>query len=172
MASEQTGQPSAAPTPAADSPRLKRIARDVIAQIRRNPIQHVTIILAVVTAVVGMGVGLRILPQTSTPSRRQASGTLADALEALDADDRETARAIAADLRLVDDLPEDDVGGPAYVLGVAMAQDAAEEWNRSERRSRLLLAARYLEEAKESGFQPGRNGHGLFVLGKSLHDAG
>ncbi|MDA1053916.1 MAG: tetratricopeptide repeat protein [Planctomycetota bacterium] len=167
-----SGQPNTAPAPAVDPPRLKRIARDVIAHIRRNPIQNVTIILALVTAVVGMGVGLRVYSPKPAPSNRHASGTLAEALAALDADDRETARSIAADLRLVADLPKDEIGGPAYVLGVAMAQDAEEEWNESERRIRFLLAARYLEEAKESGFPPGRHEHGLFALGNSLYGAG
>ncbi|MEX0820382.1 MAG: hypothetical protein WD070_12350, partial [Pirellulaceae bacterium] len=171
MASEQSGQPNPTPTPAADPPRWKRIVGDVLSHIRRNPIQNLTIILAVVTTIVGMGVALRVLSPDSSPSNRQTADTLADALEALDADDRETARSIAADLRLVDDLPKDEVGGPAYVLGVAMAHDAAEQWNENERRIRFLLAARYLEEAKASGFPPGRQGHGLLVLGKSLHDA-
>jgi len=167
MASGQSNNAASAMIP----PRPKRVVRDVLAHIRRNPIQNVTIILAVITAVVGMGIGLRAIPSTTTAATRQASGTLAEALAAIDADDREKARAIAADLRLVDDLPADEVGGPAYVLGVAMAHDAEEEWSESERRIRFLLAARYLEEAKEAGFAPGRKEHGLFVLGKSLHDA-
>ncbi len=172
MASEQSGQPNAAPTHAPDPSRWKRIARDVFAHICRNPVQNATIILAVLTAVVGMGVGLRVLSPDPPRSNRQASGSLAEALEALDADDRDKARSIAADLRLVDDLPQAEAGGPAYVLGVAMSQDAEEEWNERERRVRFLLAARYLEEAKQVGFPAGRAGHGLFVLGKSLHDAG
>ena len=170
MASEQSGQPNAAPTPAADPSRWQRIARDVLAHISRNPVRNATIILAVVTAVVGMGVCLRAL--APDPSKRQGSGTLAAALEALDVDDREKARSIAADLRLVADHSKAEAGGPAYVLGVAMAQDAEEEWNESERRIRFLLGARYLEEARRAGFPAGRTGHGLFVLGKSLHDAG
>lgn len=172
MASEQTGQPNAAPAPATDPSRRKRIASEVYAHICRNPVQNATIILAVLTAVVGMGVGLRVFSPTPPPSTRLASGSLAESLAALDADDREKARSIAADLRLVDDLPKDVAGGPAYVLGVAMSQDAEEEWNESERRIRFLLAARYLEEAKQVGFPPDRTGHGLYVLGKSLHDAG
>ena len=165
-----SGQPNNASASTVDPLRRKRLVRDVWSHIRRNPVQNVTIILAVVTAIVGMGIGLRTLP-APTASSRQAAGTLAEALAAMDADDREKARSIAADLRLVDDLSPDEAGGPAYVLGVVMARDAEEEWNESERRIRFLLAARYLEEAKEAGFAPGRKEHGLFVLGKSLHDA-
>lgn len=172
MAAEQSGQPNTTPTGAADPQRLKRVVHDVLSHIRRNPLQNVTIILAVATAIVGMGFALRALSPEPQSSTRPASGTLAEALAALDADDRETARSIAADLRLVDDLPKADLGGPAYVLGVTMAHDGEEEWNESERRIRFLLAARYLEEAKEFGFPAGRNGHGLYVLGKSLHSAG
>jgi TolA-binding protein len=173
MASEQSKLPNPAPAPAANPSQWKQLARDVVAHIRRNPVQNVTIILAVITAIVGMGIGLRVLsPEPSSPLHRQPSSELlVEALAAIDADDRERARSIAAHLRLVDDLPKDEVGGPAYVLGVALAHDAEEEWNESERRVRFLLASRYLEEAKEAGFAPGRRGHGLFVLGKSLHDA-
>ncbi|MBC8354128.1 MAG: tetratricopeptide repeat protein [Planctomycetes bacterium] len=159
-------------TTAGNLPRSKRIAREVLAHIRRNPVRNATIILVVLTAVVGMGVGLRVLSPSPSPSSRESSGTLAGALDALDADNREKARSIAADLRLDGELPAEDVGGPAYVLGVAMAQDAEEEWNQSERRIRFLLAARYLEEANKSGFPANRKDHGLFVLGKSLQGAG
>lgn len=171
MASEQSAQPNTAPAAAAKPPRIKRLARDVIAHISRNPVQNVTIILAVITALVGMGIGLRILSPRPSLAKSQAAGTLAEALAAIDADDREKARSIAADLRLMGGLPQGEVGGPAYVLGVAMARDAEEQWNESERRIRFLLAARYLEEAKVVGFPPGRNEQGLFVLGKSLHGA-
>ncbi|MCA9121274.1 MAG: hypothetical protein H6822_21500 [Planctomycetaceae bacterium] len=172
MASEQSAQPNSSPPEDVSSSRLWQVMRDVWTHIQRNPLQNITIILAVVTAVVGMGIGLRLLSPEPEVSQREPSGTLAEALDAMDADDRETARSIAADLRLIDDLPEEDRGGPAYVLGVAMAHDAEEEWNESERRVRFLLAARYLEEAKEAGFPSERKGHGLYMLGKSLHDAG
>lgn len=171
MASEQSSQPHTAPEFAANPSRIKRLASDVFAHICRNPVQNVTIILAVITAIVGMGLALRTPPPRHSLAKSQAAGTLAEALTAIDADDRERARLIAADLRVIGDLRRDEAGGPAYVLGVAMARDAEEEWNESERRIRFLLAARHLEEAKAAGFPPGRKQHGLFVLGKSLHDA-
>lgn len=170
MASEQSGHTSNASPPADEPLNTKRLVRDVIARFRRNPVQNVTIILALVTAIVGMSIGLRVLSLDPTPSKRVVTQTLSDALEALDGGDNETARSIAADLRLVE-LPEDEAGGPAYVLGVALADDAEDEWHDNERRMRFLLAARYLEEAKQVGFPADREQHGLFVLGKSLHEA-
>ena len=57
------------------------------------------------------------------------------------------------------------------MLGVVMTHDADLEWAERERKLRFILASRYLEEARADGFPPGRAGHGLYMLGKALHDA-
>lgn len=151
---------------------MHRTVREVATRVRHNPAQNISIILAVALAVVGLGTGLRMLSPDKPQPEAEPEATLAKALAALDAEEFERARSIAADLRLRDDLPADEIGGPAYVLGIVMAEDAALEWAERERKIRFLLAARYLEEARADGFPAGREEHGLFRLGKAFHDGG
>ncbi len=152
--------------------RLRQVATDVAAHVRRHPIRNISLIILSVTAVIGMGFGLLVLAPENTPAEQKATGSLEEALAALDIDDRDTARSIAADLRLVDDLPAEQRGGPAFVLGMVMFRDAEEQWNKAEQRVRFLLAAGWLEEAKESGFPARREADGLFTFGKALHASG
>jgi tetratricopeptide (TPR) repeat protein len=62
---------------------------------------------------------------------------------------------------------DQDASGPAFVLGAVAAMQADTLWEEDQRRY-YLLAARYLEESRHLGFPPGREGQGLFLLGKSL----
>jgi TolA-binding protein len=158
-------------TPPSSPPRWKRIARDVFSRVRQKPVQNATIFLAIATAITGMGVLSQLPQQPPAPTTPDESATIASAFEALDVDARENARSLAADLRLIDELPDDQRGHTAYILGIAMARDAEEEHQKNERRVRFILAARYLEESKAAGFPQGREAEGLYVLGKSLHDA-
>lgn len=152
-------------------PDWRRLLGDVSERIKHNLVQNLAIIGAVVLAVVGMGIGLRILLPEQILGKAPPRATLADALAALDREDFDQARSIAADLRLVDDLPPDELGGPAYVLGVVMSLDAENQWERREKRLLFLLATRYLEESRDAGFPQGRRAHGLYVLGKSHHES-
>ena len=164
MSSERINEFDALPVGGPDldaRPRWRKVLDEVVDRLKHNPLQNLTIILAVIAAVTGLSLGLLLLvPETLGPSAPPPL-TLADALAALDAEDFGEARRIAADLRLVDDLPEKDVGGPAYVLGVVMAREGEIEWERREKRLLLLLATRYHEEARKAGFPEGRQGHGL-----------
>ncbi|OHB84482.1 MAG: hypothetical protein A2V98_19005, partial [Planctomycetes bacterium RBG_16_64_12] len=67
--------------------------------------------------------------------------------------------------------PQESLGAPSFVLGAAAAYEAHDAWG-SNREQLNLVAARYLEEARDLGFPPGREGEGLFLLGTSLYLTG
>jgi TolA-binding protein len=97
--------------------------------------------------------------------------TLAMALEALDRGAYADARQLAERLQQQGTLSAEEFGGPVFVLGAVAAREAEDSWNK--RKAPLYLAAaRYLEEARNRGFPPGRNAEGLYLLGKSLYLGG
>ena len=112
MADEQISEFDALPDGTSSGTEIKsahgfngrRLIGEVGERIKSNPAQNLTIIGAVVLSVIGMGVGLRVLIPEPIQRKAGPQVTLADALAALDAEDFEGARSIAADLRLVDDL--------------------------------------------------------------------
>ena len=97
--------------------------------------------------------------------------TLDEALDALDRSAYVEARHLVT--RMLETAPAaaESLGGPAFVLGAVTLQETADGWGRNKT-SQYLVAARYLEEARDRGFPPGRRGEGLFYLGKSLSLAG
>jgi len=97
--------------------------------------------------------------------------TLAAAFRALEQGDLDRAREMALALKSSKSLPVAARGGPVFVLGVVAARDADDAFSR-ERKDFHLLAARYLEEARDRGFPPGRRAEGLFLLGRSLYESG
>ena len=90
------------------------------------------------------------------------------AMEALDDGDYVKAKEMAEKLRGGAALPDDPLGGPAFVLGAATAQEADDAWT-ADKKDLYLLSARYLEEARDLGFPPGRLSQGLFMLGRSFY---
>ncbi|OHB67138.1 MAG: hypothetical protein A2V70_11995 [Planctomycetes bacterium RBG_13_63_9] len=97
--------------------------------------------------------------------------TLEMALEELDSGHYSEARELAKRLQRQGALPVDELGGPAFVLGVASAYDAESTSGKNATRQ-YLVAARYLEEARDRGFPPGRRATGLYLLGESLCHSG
>ncbi|MBN1909853.1 MAG: tetratricopeptide repeat protein [Pirellulales bacterium] len=94
--------------------------------------------------------------------------TLDMALEALKSRDLDQARTWAGALAKRGDLTVDEAGGPAYIFGAASFDDAEDSWTKDKRLA-YLLAARYLEAARDRGFPPGYEAKGLLLLGKSLY---
>jgi len=126
-------------------------------------------------AVLGGAIGLSLITAAVTAvvmvARYDpyAEVTLADTLEALDQGDLTTARTWARALaRRGRALALEEMGGPAYVFGVAAYDDAQDTWTK-DKRTAYLLASRYLEEARDRGFPDGRRAEGLYLLGKSLY---
>jgi tetratricopeptide (TPR) repeat protein len=97
--------------------------------------------------------------------------TLEMALEALDNGSYGEARSLAAKLEAQDTLPVEELGGPVFVLGAAAAYEADDTWSK-DTANYYLAAARYLEEARDRGFPPGRESEGLYLLGRSLYQSG
>ena len=98
--------------------------------------------------------------------------TLERALECLDAQQINEARRIATRLQLSGDLSYQQQGGPLYVQGAGLAHEAAQHWRDAERRKLYLVAARYLEEARDRGFPPDREGQGTYLFSTCLFHSG
>ncbi len=113
-------------------------------------------------------VGYRILAVPVEPPK-PPEWSLADAVTALDDGDFGLAQRIAARLR--QSLPESEAGDVAFVQGAAAAYEA-EQYLGRERKALCLLAANYLEDARQQGFPESRQAEGLFLLGKSLNLSG
>lgn len=98
--------------------------------------------------------------------------TLEAALEKLDQKQYLEAREMAERLRQQQDtLPIDELGGPPFVLGAIAAHEADDTWS-NDKTLRYMLARRYLEEARDRSFPPGREAEGMYLLGKSLYLSG
>ena len=101
----------------------------------------------------------------------QPPATLDEALEALDRGAYVEARHLIKGMLETAPAATESLGGPAFVLGAVTLQETADGWGRNKT-SLFLVAARYLEEARDRGFPPGRRAEGLYYLGKSLYLAG
>jgi len=91
--------------------------------------------------------------------------TLDMVLESLDVGNYEQARTQAEKLQAQGDLPIEELGGPVFALGAASAYEGDKTWSK-DKTDYYLLAARYLEEARDRGFPPGRKAEGLYLLGR------
>lgn len=147
---------------------LRRIGAEFWLQLRRHPIRSFSILATAGACVIALGAVLQYL-SPPTLKVKPTSVMLEEALQALDAGELEVARIVAAELRLRTDVPERQAGVSPYVLGVVMHHDALDEWHPRERRAYFLMSARYLEESRQAGFPPAREGHAAYMLGKSLH---
>ncbi len=123
-------------------------------------------LLVVVLATVGTWLYLATLTvATHLPS-------LADALEAYDADEFDEARLLVVRMTEDGSLMPDEYGGPLFVLGAVKATEADEQWSALLRQSQYSIAAKYLQEAKAVGFPPGREAEGNYLLGRSMIESG
>lgn len=93
--------------------------------------------------------------------------TLARALEALDRKDYEEAKNIVGEMQQAGGDPE-EFGGSLYVLGAVKAAQADLEWSKDRQRAMHLIAARYLQKARELGVPTRLENQALFLVGQSL----
>jgi TolA-binding protein len=114
-----------------------------------------------------LGVAYYLLPARVAPA-----STLEEALTALEHGDDATARQTAMSVRTDPKLSYREQGGPLFVLGMAIAHDAEKLWNPRERRLLHLVAAKYLQEARNRDFPAGHEAEGALQLGKSWFYAG
>lgn len=104
---------------------------------------------------------------TSAGDKELEQFTIEDALEALDHQDYERARLASQFLLKPGAVNPSELGGPVFVLGAVAMADAELAWD-DRKHGKYLLAARYLEEARDRGFPAGRKADGLIMLGQSL----
>jgi tetratricopeptide (TPR) repeat protein len=129
-----------------------------------SQIPRLIIIGAALLVVLG-GLGVWFLIAESSGPAEVA--TLKRALKALDQSKYAKARALAEEIRDARSALPDELGGIVYVLGASTADEASEKVQQ-ERINYYMLAARYLEEARDRGFPQGRKASGLLLLGECL----
>jgi tetratricopeptide (TPR) repeat protein len=92
--------------------------------------------------------------------------TLDMAFKALDQQKYDEARDLVNRLQKKPDSV--DFGGSLFVLGALKAHQADAEWSVDRQRGTHLVAARYLQKAREIGVPPERQKELLYLLGRSL----
>ncbi len=92
--------------------------------------------------------------------------SLAMAFEALNQKKYEEARLLVNRLQRQSD--DADIGTSLFVLGAVKSHQADEEWSVDRQRATHLVAARYLQKAREIGVPPKREKELLYLLGRSL----
>jgi tetratricopeptide (TPR) repeat protein len=128
----------------------------------------VSAVAAVLVFVAAPLAGLMLL----TPDGEQEGPvTLAVALDALDRGELDEARRYAE--RLIDaaELPDQQRGGPPFVLGMAASRKADELLDQN-RAQLSLVAARHLADARDLGFPAHREAEGMWLLGHNLYRSG
>jgi len=156
----------AAPKPGLRA-RLMGPLRGVLEWIAANR----TIVLG---ALAGVGLSVAMIVGAAlifVPRKPPHIPTLAEALALYDAGDDRAARKVAAQLRGRGGLSAEERGGPAFVLGMTAAR-ACEELMGKSRTRQQLVAARWLDEARDQGFPKGREADGLVQLARSLAESG
>jgi len=118
-----------------------------------------------------VGIVTTVRTQTPVSEAPEPLVTLQTALAALDHGDLSRARRMAQAMQAQGNLRTEDRGGPAFVLGAVEAIEAEQSWGKDQTR-RYRLAAESLEQARDCGFPAGRQGEGLYLLGKSLYRGG
>lgn len=97
--------------------------------------------------------------------------TIAQALAALDEGRMGEARRMATALHQAPEASADQQAAAAFVLGATVAHEA-EKAREANRKEMYLVAARYLEEARDRGFPAGRQPEAMRLLGRSLFGSG
>jgi len=156
--------PSPEPRSSGGPGKLPRAVRGLAAWTLGNRLRAALVFGACVVSVGVVVVGW-ILIGRQNPARHRRE--LAAAFEALDRGAYEEARELAKPLQARGDLRTDEWSDVAFVLGAAAVGEADATWSRDQRQY-YLLGARYLEEARDRGFPPGRGAEGLYLLGRSL----
>jgi tetratricopeptide (TPR) repeat protein len=163
------GSDTTAPGAAATRRSLLGRLSGLAGGLRKNPLRG-GIAIAVGLLVIG---GAAYATSKFLPAKAKApQDLLTEALARLDAGDFTEARRLAAESRARAKGSHQADGGTLFVLGVALAHDAKQDLNPTERRTLNLIAARYLEEARYQGLPEGREPEAMLILGRCLHGGG
>ena len=140
------------------------------AAARRNVV--LTAVLVCGTGIILTSAGSIIYYLATRSPASDAGVTVEAALALLDAGEYEQAKRMA--VRLRDKIGDDyrRLGHPLFVHGAALAHEASQLSHEAERQALHLVAARYLEEARDRGFPDGREKLGLYLLATCLFNSG
>lgn len=161
----EPSQPSPAPRFAA----LGEIAR----RVGNWAMGHRKLALLAALAALTTLVGIIAVVVFLRPGHRDGAGRVdpAAVLSALDAGNYEEARRLATILQHQDTLPPEAWGVASYALGVVEARQAEQALGATQR-DLYLIAARYLDEARDRGFPRHRQEAAILLLGKCLYSSG
>jgi tetratricopeptide (TPR) repeat protein len=149
--------------PAESSDKLSRWAA-VRSQLRGR-------MLLLASSAVVLGIVAIAVVYWRSGAQQQEHVTLEMALGALDRHEFVRAQELAEQLRAQSVLQRLELGGPAFVMGASHVYEADERWGKDKGRA-YLIAARYLEEARDRGFPTGRKEQGLRLLGRCQYLSG
>jgi TolA-binding protein len=142
------------------------LAQELISA-RQRPIRSMLILSGVGVLIIAAPVTFYVLyPRVDAPETILVQG-----LHALDQRNYAEARRKAMQLRNKK-LAWNQLGGPVFLFGASIAQEARKEKDERERKKLFQLAARYLRDAEDRGFPPGRQGEGTFLLGRCFSEIG
>lgn len=141
--------------------------RSLVAWLKTNPVRG-GLYIAIGLLVIG---GLAAATSALLPDPpKSAKELLKEAFVHLDAGNYKEARRLAGQSRTAPGAASPADGATLLVLGTALAADARQDLNPTQRRTLSLIAARYLEEARFQGVPKGRETDARLLLGRCLHD--
>jgi TolA-binding protein len=150
--------------------RLLAAPPNVIAYARRQPLLFVVLFCGTLVISGSAASAAYYLLTRGPASDRHV--TIEAALKLLDANKLDEAEDMAHRLRRKLGGDYRHLGYPLFVLGSVLSQQAEQLGHADERRIVHLVAARYLEEARNRGLPPGREKEGLYRLAISLFNGG
>ncbi len=144
--------------------------RGCSAGVRQNPLLSVVLVCGTgIIVASGSSIGYYAVTQGIFSDRE---ATIGAALDRLDAGEYDQAKDLADRLRKKLGNDYSQLGYPLFVQGAVLAHEASELGPVQERQTLYLVAARYLEEARDRGFPPGRDQEGRYLLATSLFHSG
>jgi tetratricopeptide (TPR) repeat protein len=94
--------------------------------------------------------------------------TVERALEQLDIEEDDAARAIIDRLMAESKLKASDYGAALYVMGIIKVHEAERQWSPDRSRNDYYIASKYLDEARTFSFPEGREAEALLQLGNAF----
>lgn len=150
----------------------RRVMNRMPKWMRRHPARFRALLIsgAVLMLLAGATAVFVVVGYPASSARRDHA-KLQRALDALDRGSFVLARKLAKEILESPELAPDEFGGAPFVIGASRLREADQMWGRAHA-GKALVASRYLQEAEQRGFPPGRQAEGFFLLGKSLLASG
>ncbi len=150
--------------------RLRALPIRAITAARRKPLLFL-VLLSGGSIIIGSAVSVVYYQITHRPMS-ECKVTIPAALALLDAGDYETAKQMSLHLRAQTANHHRKLSCALFIEGAALAEEATNPGHAERRQTLNLVAARYLEEARDRGFPRGREQQGLYLLATCLFNAG